>query len=143
VTFRKTSRTLGQVTIGMAAVTAFQAYNDSSMLTAAEQAWNGVAPYQISQAQAARRKTPVKSFSFDSQCNGGERHCRLRANITSLSASQLRSWVEYLLCVSIFTSVPIADADVDFPAKRHRYRHGCLKVSASLSRLYPIAHHSM
>jgi hypothetical protein len=141
---------MGQVTIGMAAVTAFQAYHDSSMLAAAEQAWNGVAPYQISQAQAARGNTPVKSFSFDGRCKGGERHCCLRANTASLTASQLRSRVshlrsrvEYLLCVSIYTCVPVADADVDFPAKRHLYRRGCLKVSASLSRLCPIAYHPM
>jgi hypothetical protein len=57
---------------GIAAITAYRAYNDSSMLAAAEVAWNTVAPFQITQEQATSGQNPSRSFDFDGLCGTGD-----------------------------------------------------------------------
>jgi hypothetical protein len=57
---------------GLAAVNAYKAYNDSTMLSAAEVARNAVAPLQITQQEALSGHNPSRDFDFDGLCGAGE-----------------------------------------------------------------------
>jgi hypothetical protein len=59
----------------VACVYAYLAYNDTSMLAAAQNAWRSVAPYQIDQDQASSGTHQTRNVTFSSQCHG--RQCFL------------------------------------------------------------------
>jgi hypothetical protein len=58
---------------GRAAVNAYKLYNDPSYLSMAERAWNFVNMYTISPDQAASGSSPLKNFTFMSECQSGMR----------------------------------------------------------------------
>jgi hypothetical protein len=56
---------------GIAAAQAYRAYGNNSLLDLAETVWADVAAYQISSAQAASGRHPLRKVSFQGTCNVG------------------------------------------------------------------------
>jgi hypothetical protein len=55
---------------GIAAIDAYKAYDDSTMLQIAQDGWNSSVQWQITEAQARAGKIPGKKYEFESTCAG-------------------------------------------------------------------------